>query len=119
MQTTDDGDSDLDVPIIGDRLRSNATFQLGRSHRSVYDSYVPPMNQHGESTEQFGSQVNQARLVETTQSQRVGLTSVEDFFTAEDAPSGASHSIAATVGDETEVGQNGRYGIPQRNVRIE
>ncbi|WP_247001865.1 NAD(P)/FAD-dependent oxidoreductase [Halosolutus gelatinilyticus] len=76
--------------------------------------YVPPMKQHSELPEQFGLEVNQAGLVEATQSQHgVGFTSVEGLFIAGDASSGSSHSIATAVGDGTEVGKTVNMELSQ------
>lgn len=67
--------------------------------------YPPPMEQHSELVDQLGLQVNQAGLVDATQSQRgIGFTSVEGLFIAGDASNGAPPSISSAVADGYAVG---------------
>ncbi|SDJ62504.1 NAD(P)/FAD-dependent oxidoreductase [Natronorubrum texcoconense] len=67
--------------------------------------YVPPMRQHSELAEQLDLQVNQAGLVDATQSQRgFGFTSIEGLFVAGDASSGSPPSIPSAVSDGYAVG---------------
>ena len=67
--------------------------------------YPPPMEQHSDIPERLGLEVNEAGLVETSQSQPgVGFTSVEGLFIAGDASSGAPPAIASAVADGYAVG---------------
>ncbi|EJN57620.1 FAD-dependent pyridine nucleotide-disulfide oxidoreductase [Halogranum salarium B-1] len=67
--------------------------------------YPPPMEQHSDLPERLGLEVNQAGLVEATQSEHgIGFTSVDGLFVAGDASSGASPSISSAVADGSTVG---------------
>lgn len=66
--------------------------------------YAPPMKQHSELVNQLGLQVNEAGLIEITQSQHgTGFTSVEGLFIAGDASSESALSIPCAVADGSMV----------------
>ncbi|MFC6825044.1 NAD(P)/FAD-dependent oxidoreductase [Halopelagius fulvigenes] len=67
--------------------------------------YPLPLEQHSELPDRLGLEVNQAGLVDATQSQHgIGFTSVEGLFVAGDASSGGPQSIPSAVADGYAVG---------------